>query len=99
MSKPEDLPEDDAVEWRASRGAGRMRWWIVWSLFGSTVINYISRQTFSVLSPMIAAQFHFTHMDLARIFGAFQVSYAITWLLGGIFLDVVGTRIGPALAV
>jgi MFS transporter, ACS family, hexuronate transporter len=99
MSKREDLAQDDAVEGRASRSAGRMRWWIVWSLFGSTVINYISRQTFSVLSPMIAAQFHFSHMDLARIFGAFQVSYAITWLLGGIFLDVVGTRIGLALAV
>ena len=47
---------------------------------------------------MIAAQFHFTHTDLARIFGAFQISYAITWLLGGIFLDAVGTRIGLALA-
>ena len=32
---------------------GRVRWWIVWTLFFSTVTNYISRQTFSVLSPMI----------------------------------------------
>src|SRR5258707_15586175 len=24
---------------------GRMRWWIVWTLFFSTVTNYISRQT------------------------------------------------------
>jgi MFS family permease len=30
---------------------------------------------------------------------AFQISYAVTWLLGGIFLDVVGTRLGLALAV
>lgn len=30
---------------------------------------------------------------------AFQISYALTWLLGGIFLDVVGTRIGLAVAV
>jgi ACS family hexuronate transporter-like MFS transporter len=76
-----------------------MRWWIVWTLFGSTVINYISRQTFSVLAPIITAQFHLSHTDLARIFGAFQVSYAVTWFLGGIFLDVVGTRIGLAVAV
>ena len=76
-----------------------LRWWIVWTLFGSTVINYISRQTFSVLAPMITAQFHLSHTDLARIFGAFQISYAVTWFLGGIFLDVVGTRIGLAIAV
>jgi MFS transporter, ACS family, hexuronate transporter len=78
---------------------GRVRWWIVWTLFFSTVINYISRQTFSVLAPMISSQYHLSHTDLSKIFGAFQVSYAITWLLGGIFLDAVGTRLGLALAV
>ena len=78
------------------RGSGRVRWWIVWTLFFSTVINYISRQTFSVLAPMISAQYHLTHTDLAKILGAFQVSYAVTWLLGGIFLDAVGTRLGLA---
>ena len=31
------------------RGKGNVRWWIVWTLFFSTVTNYISRQTFSVL--------------------------------------------------
>jgi ACS family hexuronate transporter-like MFS transporter len=81
------------------RKAGRTRWWIVWTLFFSTVINYISRQTFSVLSPLIAKQFHFSHTDLATIMGSFQISYALTWLLGGIFLDAVGTRIGLAVAV
>jgi ACS family hexuronate transporter-like MFS transporter len=78
---------------------GRVRWWIVWTLFFSTVINYISRQTFSVLAPMISAQYHLSHTDLSKIFGAFQISYAVTWLLGGIFLDAVGTRLGLALAV
>ena len=81
------------------RGAGRVRWWIVWTLFFSTVTNYISRQTFSVLAPLISAQYHLTHTDLAKILGAFQISYAVTWLLGGIFLDAVGTRLGLALAV
>ena len=81
------------------RKPGRVRWWIVWTLFFSTVTNYISRQTFSVLSPMITAQSHLSHTDLARILGAFQLSYGITWLLGGIFLDAVGTRLGLALAV
>ena len=81
------------------RSVGRVRWWIVWTLFFSTVTNYISRQTFSVLAPLISAQYHLTHTDLAKILGAFQISYAVTWLLGGIFLDAVGTRLGLALAV
>lgn len=77
---------------------GRLRWWIVWTLFFSTVTNYISRQSFSVLSPLITSQFHLSHTDLSRILGAFQISYAITWLAGGIFLDAVGTRVGLAVA-
>jgi ACS family hexuronate transporter-like MFS transporter len=59
-----------------------MRWWIVWTLFFSTVTNFISRQTFSVLSPMISAQYHLSHTDLAKILSSFQFSYAVAWLLG-----------------
>jgi len=81
------------------RRVGRVRWWIVWTLFFSTVTNYISRQTFSLVVPIISAQYHLTNTDLGKIFAAFQVSYAVTWLLGGIFLDAVGTRIGLAVAV
>ena len=92
-------PQPRIVSVTRSTRKGRTRWWIVWTLFFSTCINYISRQTFSVLSPMIAAQFHLSHTDLSKIFGAFQISYALTWLLGGIFLDAVGTRLGLTIAV
>lgn len=77
----------------------RLRWWIVWTLFLSTTINYINRQTFSVLSPVITREFHLDHAQLASILSAFQFSYAGMWLIGGFLLDVVGTRIGLALAV
>jgi ACS family hexuronate transporter-like MFS transporter len=99
MNSLNAMPEPIAPIVQKMRSAGRTRWWIVWTLFFSTVINYISRQTFSVLSPMIAAQLHLSHTDLSKIMGAFQISYALTWLLGGIFLDAVGTRIGLAVAV
>ncbi len=77
----------------------RRRWWIVWTLFCSTAINYINRQTLSVLAPLISKQFHLTHSQLSDVFGAFQVAYALTWLAGGIFLDIVGTRLGLSIAV
>ena len=96
MVKEESVSSTGALP--QAKVSGRVRWWVAWTLFFSTVTNYISRQTFSVLSPMIAAQFHFTDTDLARIFGAFQVSSAITWLLGGILLDAIGVRLGLALA-
>jgi ACS family hexuronate transporter-like MFS transporter len=81
------------------RTRDRRRWWIVWTLFCSTAINYINRQTLSVLAPVITREFHLNHTQLSNIFGAFQIAYAATWLIGGIFLDVVGTRLGLTLAV
>jgi ACS family hexuronate transporter-like MFS transporter len=77
----------------------RRRWWIVWALFGSTVLNYFNRQTLSVLAPLLSKELHLSHAELSHIFAAFQVSYALTWLLGGIFLDIVGARIGLSIAV
>lgn len=96
MSPANVMPQKDASP-KPRRTS--VRWWIVWTLFFSTTINYISRQTFSVLAPLITSQYHLSHTDLAKILGAFQIAYAGTWLLGGIFLDLVGTRIGLALAV
>ena len=77
----------------------RRRWWIVWTLLCSTAINYVNRQTLSVLAPVISKEFHLNHSQLSNIFGAFQFAYAATWLIGGIFLDVFGTRLGLSLAV
>jgi MFS transporter, ACS family, hexuronate transporter len=77
----------------------RLRWWIAWTLFFSTVINYINRQTLSVLAPVISQQFHLSHSQLSWVFSCFQLSYAGMWLIGGVLLDIIGTRLGLALAV
>ncbi|HUI41669.1 MAG TPA: MFS transporter [Terriglobia bacterium] len=65
----------------------------------STVVNYINRQTLSVLAPIITREFHLSHTQLSWILSSFQLSYAAMWLLGGMLLDVIGTRLGLALAV
>src|SRR5262245_46875696 len=92
--RTESTPQAAAVT-----GTDRLGWWIVWTLFGSTVINYINRQTLSVLAPVISKEFNLNHAQLSNIFGAFQLSYAGTWLVGGIFLDIIGTRLGLSIAV
>jgi MFS transporter, ACS family, aldohexuronate transporter len=76
-----------------------LRWWIVSALFLSTVINYIDRQTLSVLAPVIIKEFNFTHEDYSHIVFAFQIAYAGMWLIGGVLMDVVGVRVGLALAM
>ena len=68
-------------------------------LFGSTVINYINRQTLSVLAPVVMQRFHMTHADYSYVVSAFQIAYAGMWLVGGVIIDVIGTRRALTLAM
>src|SRR5258705_7240696 len=88
---------------RAGRGRPRavsnLRWWIGALLFASTVVNYIDRQTLSVLAPYLKAEYHWTNSDFALIVISFRLSYAIVQFVGGRVVDVLGTRRGLSLAV
>lgn len=71
-----------------------LRWYIGGLLFLSTVINYIDRQTLSVLAPHLKLEFGWTNSDFALIIIAFRVAYSGGQVLAGRFLDRVGTRRG-----
>jgi ACS family hexuronate transporter-like MFS transporter len=77
----------------------RLRWYIGGLLFLSTVINYIDRQTLSVLAPYIRNEYGWTNSDFALLIIAFRVAYAVGQTAAGRFLDRVGTRRGLTLAV
>ena len=51
-----------------------LRWWIGAVLFASTAINYIDRQTLSILAPYLKQDYHWTNADYANIAIAFRVS-------------------------
>jgi ACS family hexuronate transporter-like MFS transporter len=70
------------------------RWVIGLLLFASTVINYIDRQTLSVLAPYIKTEFHWSNTDFAFVIISFRAAYAIGQTLSGRLLDRVGTRAG-----
>ena len=70
------------------------RWVIGLLLFASTVINYIDRQTLSVLAPHIKTEFNWSNTDFAFVIVAFRVAYAIGQTLSGRLLDRIGTRAG-----
>jgi MFS transporter, ACS family, hexuronate transporter len=76
-----------------------LRWYIGGVLFLSTVINYIDRQTLSVLAPYLKVEYAWSNTDFAWVLIAFRVAYALGQTLAGRLVDRLGTRRGLALAV
>jgi ACS family hexuronate transporter-like MFS transporter len=76
-----------------------LRWWICAILFASTVINYIDRQTLSLLAPYLKTEYRWTNTDYAAIVIAFRVAYSIGQTVFGRLMDRLGTRRGLSLSV
>jgi MFS transporter, ACS family, aldohexuronate transporter len=76
-----------------------LRWWIGGILFASTVINYIDRQTLSILAPYLKQEYHWTNTDYANIAIAFRLAYTIGQTVCGRLMDRVGTRRGLTISV
>ena len=76
-----------------------LRWWIGGLLFASTAINYVDRQTLSVLAPYLKHDYHWTNTDYANIVVAFRVAYSIGQTLSGRLMDRVGTKRGLTITV
>jgi ACS family hexuronate transporter-like MFS transporter len=83
----------------ARKPISSLRWWIGGLLFASTVINYIDRQTLSLLAPYLKLEYHWTNSDYANIAIAFRVAYSIGQTVFGRLMDRIGTRRGLTLTV
>ena len=81
------------------RAIPSLRWWIAALLFLSTVINYIDRQTLSLLAPYFKQDYHWTNTDYANIVVAFRVAYSIGQTVCGKIMDRLGTKRGLTLTV
>ena len=79
--------------------AGRYRWVIVALLFAATAINYIDRQMIGVLKPTLAADLDWSETDFANVIFFFQLAYAIGYIGFGRVVDVIGERLGYAVAI
>jgi ACS family hexuronate transporter-like MFS transporter len=76
-----------------------LRWYICGLLFFASTINYIDRQTISVLKPHLQSLMHWSESDYGWIVFAFVVAYAIMMVISGKVIDWLGTRTGFALAM
>lgn len=82
----------------APAGATRYRWLVVTLLFTAMVINYVDRQTVSLLKPTLQAEFGWSELDYADLVFWFQFAYALSYLAFGKIVDRFGARIGFSLA-
>jgi ACS family hexuronate transporter-like MFS transporter len=76
-----------------------LRWWIIAMVCLVTIINYIDRQTLSVLAPTIREEFGMSNAAYSRVVTTFLLGYTISQALSGKLLDRVGTRAGFMLFV
>jgi len=83
----------------SARPISNLRWWIGGLLFASTVINYLDRQTLSVLAPYLKTQYQWNNQNFALIVIAFRVAYSVGQTVAGRLIDRIGTRKGLTITV
>src|SRR5439155_22048384 len=71
----------------------KMRWVIAGWLTLSTILNLIDRQTPSILAPLLRDHLNLSIQGYANVVTAFQVSYSVTYTVGGRLVDRIGERI------
>ncbi len=77
---------------------GRVRWVICALLFAATAVNYIDRQTISVLKPQLQTLLHWSEVDYGQVVFWFQAAYAVGYLGFGFLIDRIGARAGYTLS-
>jgi len=71
-----------------------LRWLVISLVFLATVINYVDRQTVSVLKTAISQDLGLSNADYAAIQNCFLVLYGVSQMLSGRLYDAIGTRLG-----
>src|SRR5580658_378874 len=78
----------------ASEQASKRRWLVLGLLLLITIINFIDRQTVSVLAPLIRASLHLSNAQYGRIVAAFQFGMMTGEFPMGWLMDRWGVRFG-----
>ena len=89
-----------------------VRWFVCALLFAATTINYMDRQIFSLIEPLLhnlpfmgwnfaADNLHQPVFDnnFGNIIICFQIAYGAGFLFAGRMIDKLGTKVGYALAI
>jgi MFS transporter, ACS family, hexuronate transporter len=94
------FPDTGTQAGRAAGMAGsRQRWVMIGLVFLATVINYLDRQTLSVVAPVLTEQFHMSNVAYSRVVFAFMLAYTVMNGVSGPMVDRLGTKLGYALCI
>ncbi len=107
ISQAERSPYDDgAGQERGSLGGllnspvvSESRWLMLGFAFLATVINYLDRQTLSVLAPVMLERFKISATTYSHIIFAFMLAYTVMNGVSGPLLDRLGSKVGYALTI
>lgn len=77
----------------------RARWLMIGFAFLATVINYLDRQTLSVVAPLLTEKFQMSGEAYGLVLSAFMLAYTVMNGVSGPLLDRLGTRTGYALCM
>lgn len=75
------------------------RWRIVILLFFLSVINYLDRQTLSVLAPTLRSELGFSAVQYSYVVTSFLVAYMVGYLFCGTVIDRLGVRLAVIVAL
>src|ERR1700688_4010781 len=103
----ERIPYDDGAgqersslgELMSSPAVSKSRWLMLAFAFVATVINYLDRQTLSVLAPVMLEHFKITATTYSHIIFAFMLAYTVMNGVSGPLLDRLGSKVGYALTI
>ncbi|WP_114207839.1 MFS transporter [Acidisarcina polymorpha] len=90
---------DESPPTVAADRTGRARWIVLLMLLTITIINFIDRQTVSVLAPVLRQLLHLSNEQYGRIVSAFQLGMTAGEFPMGWLMDRWGVRVGLAGAV
>lgn len=76
-----------------------LRWTIAALLFFAAVLNYVDKNTLSLLAPTIQGELGISDQGYAAIQNAFQIAYTVALLVSGLIVDRLGARRSLALFV
>ncbi len=79
-----------------------LRWFVAGMLCLVTILNYVDRQTLSVIAPILSRPpeqggFGMTPEQYGYVTTSFLIAYVLGQALGGVVMDKLGTRIGFSL--
>jgi MFS transporter, ACS family, hexuronate transporter len=77
--------------------ASKLRWAILAMLFAATVLNYVDRQTLSILASQVQKDLGIDDVGYARIVQYFLIAYALSYLGAGWITDKLGAKLTLAL--